>query len=97
MTQEEKLLQINRLCYRINNETIATAFFTYSGHVNWVEAQVFLAGWQRWKKPDFQTRVTIGAEDADEQLDRLRAKLEEMLLVIQDSQRDMEVCIHGED
>lgn len=44
-----KLMMILGLAYEINQETKATCFVRYSGHVNYIDVEVYKNGWKYTK------------------------------------------------
>lgn len=49
---KRKLMTITGLAYSINETTKATCFVRYSGHVNYIDVDVFKNGWEFVEKPE---------------------------------------------
>ena len=75
---EELLQKIMLKAYEINKNTKHTIFVNFVGHVEWLEVQVHLNGWEENKGKDIELTAHLDKENANVELQKILKKLEEL-------------------
>ncbi len=75
---EELLQKIILKAYEVNENTEHTVFVSFSGHVKWIEINIYLNGWKKNKEKDIELIAYLYEDKAIEQLKNILKKLEEL-------------------
>lgn len=74
----ELLQKIILKAYKVNENTEHTVFVDFSGHVKWIEINIYLNGWKKNKEKDIELIAYLYEDKAIEQLKNILKKLEEL-------------------
>lgn len=76
---EELIQKIMLKAYLVNKNTKHTVFLNFSGHVEWLEMQIYINGWEEGEKFGIEMRVKLYKKGADIKLEKMLKKLERLL------------------
>ena len=75
---EELLQKIILKAYQVDKNTKHTIFVNFMGHVEWLEVQVHLNGWEQNKSRDIELTAHLDKKGAILELQSILDKLEEL-------------------
>lgn len=74
INNQNRILEIARLCIEIQNKGIATAFFSIHGHVSFITFSLHAPRWESNRNPEY-----IGEPSSKEELDAAISVLKEII------------------
>ena len=75
---KEKVLKIMELALIKNEKTKNTVFVNFYGHANELQVQIHENGWKAYEKPNYNESCYFKLNNANEKLEELIKKLEEL-------------------
>ena len=78
MLHKEKVLKIMELGLEVNKKIKNSFFMSYFGHTNGISVEIYYCGWEVLKSAVYTENVFLDLENADEKINKIIKKLEEL-------------------
>ena len=75
---KEKVLKIMELGLEANRKIKKSFFMSYFGHSDGISIEIYYDGWEVSKSADYSENIFLDLENADEKINKIIKKLEEL-------------------